>query len=78
MGVSPSRVAQIEGAEGASLSLSVLVRYSNAVGCRLDIDLVNRESGETATSIFLVDDHAFGSGSRRQSMFETTGTVHRR
>ena len=56
MGITRSRVAQIEGSEGSSLSLRNLLRYANAVGCRLDIDLVNPETDELVTSILLFDD----------------------
>lgn len=58
MGVSRSRVSQIESAEGTALSLGVLSRYANAVGCRLDIDLVNPVTEATVASVFVVDDAA--------------------
>lgn len=56
MGITRSRVAQIEGSEGSSLSLRNLLKYSHAVGCRLDIDLVNPETDELVTSILLFDE----------------------
>lgn len=56
MGITRSRVAQIEGSEGSSLSLRNLLKYAHAVGCRLDIDLVNPETDELVTSILLFDD----------------------
>lgn len=56
MGITRSRVAQIEGSEGSSLSLRNLFKYAHAVGCRLDIDLVNPETDEPVTSILLFDE----------------------
>lgn len=56
MGISRSRVAQIESSEGASLSLRNLLKYAHAVGCRLDIDLVDPDTDEAVTSILLFDD----------------------
>lgn len=55
MGVSRSRVAQIESAEGTSISLGVLLRYVRAVGCRLDIDLVDPATDEKVVSIYAFD-----------------------
>lgn len=56
MNISRSRVSQIEAAEGSSLSLNVLGRYATAVGCRLDIDLVDPATEETISSIFITED----------------------
>lgn len=55
MGVSRSRISQIEATEGSSLSLDVLSRYANAVGCRLDIDLVDPNTEESIARIFVVE-----------------------
>jgi transcriptional regulator with XRE-family HTH domain len=50
MGVSRSRISQIEGAEGTALSLDVLQRYSNALECYVDISVrdlsTNTELGQ--------------------------------
>lgn len=43
MGVKPSRVSQIESTQGVSLTLDVLSRYVNALGCRLDVNIVDPE-----------------------------------
>lgn len=43
MGVNPSRVSQIESTQGVSLTLDVLSRYVNALGCRLDVNIVAPE-----------------------------------
>lgn len=56
MGVTRSRVAQIEGSDGSALSLRSLLKYTLAVGCRLDIDLVDPETDEVVSSILLFDD----------------------
>lgn len=60
MGVTRSRVAQIEGSEGSALSLRSLLKYTLAVGYRLDIDLVDPETDEAVTSILLFDDKPNG------------------
>ena len=39
MGVTRSRISQIESVEGTALALGVLSRYAQAVGCHLNISL---------------------------------------
>ncbi len=56
MGVSEPRVAQIEGEAGASLSLRSLKRYAAAVGCRLDIALVDVSSNKAVSTVIVGDD----------------------
>lgn len=46
MGVKPSRVSQIESTQGVSMTLDVLSRYVNALGCRLDVNIVDPEQDE--------------------------------
>jgi transcriptional regulator with XRE-family HTH domain len=53
MGVSRSRISQIEGAEGTSLSLDVLHRYSKALDCHLDIKLRDHGTSEVLAEIFV-------------------------
>ncbi len=48
-----SRVSQIEGAEGLSLSLETIARYANALGYRLELHFVDQQSGEVAARYFL-------------------------
>jgi len=48
-----SRLSQIEGAEGLSLSLETIARYANALGYRVDLNFVDQESGEVAARYFL-------------------------
>lgn len=48
-----SRISQIEGAEGLSLSLETLARYANALGYRIDLGFVDRETGEVVARHFL-------------------------
>lgn len=55
MGVTRPRVAQIEAAEGSALSLAVLARYAGAVGCRLDIALVDPATDESVAIIVVAD-----------------------
>lgn len=45
MGLNRSRVAQIEGSEGLSLSLETLVRYAGALGYRVTLGFAD-EAGE--------------------------------
>ncbi len=53
MGVEQSRISQIEGAEGHSISLGVLARYATAVGCAVNIDLVNNKSLKLVTRVLV-------------------------
>ena len=48
-----SRLSQIEGAEGLSLSLETIARYANALGYRVDLNFVDQKSGEVAARYFL-------------------------
>ena len=48
-----SRVSQIEGAEGLSLSLETIARYANALGYRVDLNFVDQSNGEVAARYFL-------------------------
>ena len=48
-----SRLSQIEGAEGLSLSLETIARYANALGYRVDLNFVDQHSGEVAARYFL-------------------------
>ena len=52
MGVTRSRVSQIEASEGTSLALSVLDRYARALGCHLEITLRDDRNG-VAADIFV-------------------------
>ncbi len=54
MGITRSRVSQIEGTRGSSLSLDVLGRFANAVGCRVDLTLRERMSDEVRARIVLL------------------------
>lgn len=56
MGVSESRVTQIEGEAGASITLRTLRRFASAVGCRLDIELVNVATNDTVSKVIVTDD----------------------
>ncbi|MEM7735664.1 MAG: helix-turn-helix transcriptional regulator [Deinococcota bacterium] len=53
MGVSRSRISQIESSEGITLSLEVLTRYAHAVGCRLNLGLVSLETQQQLTQVFV-------------------------
>jgi len=53
LGKARSRISQIEGAEGLSLSLETIARYANALGYRLELHFVDKESGEVAARYFL-------------------------
>lgn len=53
LGVSCSRVSQIEGTEGTKLSLGVLSRYARAVGCHLDITLRDSHNNNTMGLVFV-------------------------
>ncbi|WP_457637558.1 helix-turn-helix domain-containing protein [Oceanithermus sp.] len=48
-----SRLSQIEGAAGLSLSLETIARYANALGYRVDLNFVDQKSGEVAARYFL-------------------------
>lgn len=56
IGVTRSRIAQIEGVDGAALTLKTLLKYSQAVGCRLDIDLVDPATEESVARVLFIDD----------------------
>lgn len=56
MGIERSRVSQIEGAEGHSISLGVLAHYSKAVGCRVRIDLLDAESRKVVTRVLVSEE----------------------
>lgn len=53
MGVSRSRISQIEGVEGTNLALSVLRRYVRALGCRFDISIKDIATGEEVGEVFV-------------------------
>jgi transcriptional regulator with XRE-family HTH domain len=53
MGVNRSRISQIEGTEGTSLSLDVLQRYSQALGCYIDIVLKDLGTNEEVGEVFV-------------------------
>jgi transcriptional regulator with XRE-family HTH domain len=55
MGVTRSRVSQIEGAEGTALALEVLRRYAQAVGCRLELSLKDSASGVEVARLYLAE-----------------------
>lgn len=55
MGVTRSRISQIEGAEGTALALEVLKRYAQAVGCRLELSLKDNASGVEVTKLYLAE-----------------------
>lgn len=55
MGVSRSRVSQIEAAQGVSLSLDVLARYAHAIGSRLDISFRDPASDELWAKVYLME-----------------------
>lgn len=57
MGVSESRITQVEGEAGASITLRTLMRYSMAVGCRLDIELVDVATDECVSKVIVGDDY---------------------
>lgn len=52
MGVTRSRISQIESTEGTALALEVLDRYASALGCRLEVSLRD-EHGTVAASLFI-------------------------
>ena len=52
MGVTRSRISQIEGAEGTALSLEVLDRYARALSCRLEVSFRD-EQDDIAVSLFV-------------------------
>lgn len=54
MGISRSRVAQIESTQGVALSLDVLNRYATALGYRLEIDIVDPDTDEPVVGIYVV------------------------
>jgi len=56
MGVSESRVTQIENTDGASLTLRSLLRFASAIECRVDIDLVDARTNRVASSVLVSDD----------------------
>lgn len=53
MGVSRSRISQIEGTEGMSLALSVLNRYLLALGCRFDVAVRDLATGDSVGKVFM-------------------------
>ena len=55
-----SRVSQIEGAEGLSLSLETIARYANALGYRVNLNFVDQNNGEVAARYFLEHMDAVG------------------
>lgn len=55
MGVTRSRISQIEGVEGTALSLDVLHRYARALHCRLDVSFRD-EQGAIAATLFVPDE----------------------
>lgn len=54
MGVNASRISQIETTRGVSMTLDVLARFVAAIGCRLDVDIVNPMTDEVLTSLPVV------------------------
>lgn len=54
LGVSCSRVSQIEGTAGTKLSLEVLGHYARAVGCHLDITLRDSHNNDTMGLVFVL------------------------
>lgn len=56
MGVSESRVTQIESEAGAAITLRTLRRFASAVDCRLDIELVNTTRNEPVAKVIVTDD----------------------
>lgn len=52
MGVTRSRISQIEGTEGTALALEVLDRYARALHCRLEVSLKDERS-TLETSLFV-------------------------
>lgn len=58
MGVTESRVTQLEKTSGNSITLRSLRRFASAVGYRLDISLVDPATSQTVSKLFIVDDFA--------------------
>lgn len=56
MGVSESRVTQIEREAGSSLNLRSLERFSVAIGCRLDIRFVDYKTDKQMGMVLVGDD----------------------
>lgn len=52
MGVTRSRISQIESTEGTALALEVLDRYARAVHCRLEVSFRDQQ-GDVAASLFI-------------------------
>lgn len=52
MGVTRSRISQIESTEGTALALEVLGRYARAVHCRLEVSFRDQQ-GDVAASLFI-------------------------
>lgn len=52
MGVSRSRISQIESTEGTALALDVLDRYARALHCRVEVSLHDQQ-GDVAASLFI-------------------------
>lgn len=58
MGVTEARVTQLEKTTGNSITLRSLRRYATAVGCQLDIRMVNPSDSSVVSRLFVVDDFA--------------------
>lgn len=58
MGVSDARVTQLESKTGNSITLRSLRRYATAVGCRLDVSLVNPTDSSVISQLFVLDDRS--------------------
>lgn len=58
MGVTESRVTQLEKTAGNSITLRSLRRFASAVGYRLDISLVDPATSQAVSKLFIVDDFA--------------------
>ncbi len=53
LGLTRSRIAQIESAEGLSLSLETLTRYCAALGCAVVLNFVDLRDGESVAEFAL-------------------------
>lgn len=53
LGLTRSRIAQVESAEGLSLSLETLTRYCAALGCAVVLNFVDLRKGESVAEFAL-------------------------
>ncbi len=54
MSIQQSRVSQIESTKGVGLTLDVLARYVTALGCRLDVEIIDPKTDGIVSSLPVV------------------------